>query len=162
MATSQPEPNIMLNAIREFFDKHLGTPAAPDDEDHRIRIATAALLAEMVRLDGEVDEAEKEAALNAVRAKFDLAEEEAVTLIALAEEEVRQAPDYYQFTSLINKHFTPEQKARVIEQMWSIAYADRELNQYEEHLVRKIADLLYVPHATYIAAKIRARNGAAT
>ncbi|MBL8526345.1 MAG: TerB family tellurite resistance protein [Burkholderiales bacterium] len=151
----------MLNAIRDFFDKHLGAPATPDDEAHRIRVATAALLTEMVRMDGEVEAAEREAALDAVRSKFDLTQDEAVALIALAEEEARQAPDYFQFTSLINKHFTPEQKARVIEQMWTIAYADRELNRYEEHLVRKIADLLYVPHATVVAAKIRARDRAA-
>ncbi len=151
----------MLNAIRDFFDKHLGAPATPDDEAHRIRVATAALLTEMVRMDGEVEAAEREAALDAVRGKFDLTQDEAVALIALAEEEARQAPDYFQFTSLINKHFTPEQKARVIEQMWTIAYADRELNRYEEHLVRKIADLLYVPHATVVAAKIRARDRAA-
>ena len=49
----------MLNAIREFFDKHLGVPAAPDDENHRIRVATAALLTEMVRMDGEVDDPRK-------------------------------------------------------------------------------------------------------
>jgi uncharacterized tellurite resistance protein B-like protein len=151
----------MLNAIRDFFDKRLGTPATPDDEAHRIRVATAALLTEMVRMDGEVEAAEREAALDAVRGKFDLTQDEAMTLIALAEEEARQAPDYFQFNSLINKHFTPEQKARVIEQMWTIAYADRELNRYEEHLVRKIADLLYVPHATVVAAKIRARDGTA-
>lgn len=150
----------MLNAIRDFFDKHLGAPATPDDEAHRIRVATAALLTEMVRMDGEVEAAEREAALDAVRGKFDLTQDEAVALIALAEEEARQAPDYFQFTSLINKHFTPEQKARVIEQMWTIAYADRELNRYEEHLVRKIADLLYVPNATVVAAKIKARDGA--
>lgn len=150
----------MLNAIREFFDRHLGASDAPDNEDHRIRVATAALLTEMVRMDGEVDDGERKAALDAVRAKFDLTEDEAATLIALAEEEVRQAPDYFQFTSLINKHFTPEQKARVIEHMWTIAYADSALSRYEEHLVRKIADLLYVPHATVVATKIRARDGA--
>jgi uncharacterized tellurite resistance protein B-like protein len=151
----------MLNAIREFFDRHLGGAAdAPANEDHRIRVATAALLTEMVRMDGEVDDAERSAALDAVREKFHLAEEEAATLIALAEEEVRQAPDYFQFTSLINKHFTAEQKARVIELMWAIAYSDSKLSHYEEHLVRKIADLLYVPHATVVAAKIKARDGA--
>ena len=95
-----------------------------------------------------------------MREKFSLTGEEAVTLLDLAEQEARQAPDYFQFTSLINKQFTPEQKARVIEQMWTIAYADAKLSRYEEHLVRKIADLLYVPHATVIAAKIRARDGA--
>ncbi|MBL8539556.1 MAG: TerB family tellurite resistance protein [Betaproteobacteria bacterium] len=150
----------MLSAIREFFDKHLGTAAAQEDEGQRIRIATAALLTEMARMDGEVEEAERAAALSAVREKFALTQDEAATLIALAEEEVRQAPDYFQFTSLINKQFTPEQKVRVIEHMWAIAYADAELTRYEEHLVRKIADLLYVPNATVVAAKIKARDGA--
>ena len=148
----------MLSAIREFFDKHLAAATAPEDEAQRIRIATAALLAEMARMDGEVDEAERGAAICAVREKFDLSEDAAATLIGLAEEEVRQAADYFQFTSLINKQYTPEQKARIIEQMWAVAYADAELSRYEEHLVRKIADLLYVPHATVVAAKIKARD----
>lgn len=151
----------MLDAIREFFDKQLGATAAPDDEDHRIKVATAVLLAEVARMDGEVVAGERQAALKAVREKFGLTEAEAETLLGLAEAEGRQASDYFQFTSLINRHFTADQKARVIEQMWSIAYADAQLSQYEEHLVRKIADLLYVPHATYIAARIRARDRAA-
>ncbi len=85
----------MLSAIREFFDKHLGTTgAAQEDEDQRIRIATAALLTEMARMDGEVDAAETAAALNAVREKFGLSAEDAATLIGLADAEVREAPDY--------------------------------------------------------------------
>lgn len=149
----------MLTAIRDFFERHLGTGDAQEDEDHRIRVATAALLTEMVRMDGEIQPVEREIVLAAVRDKFALSDDEARTLIDLAEAEARQAPDYFQFTSLINKHFTPEQKRRVIETMWEIAYADTALSQYEEHLVRKIADLLYVPHATVITAKIRARDG---
>ncbi len=149
----------MLTAIREFFERHLGPGEAHEDEDHRIRVATAALLTEMVRMDGEIQPVEREIVLAAVREKFTLSDDEARTLINLAEAEARQAPDYFQFTSLINKHFTPERKRRVIETMWEIAYADAALSQYEEHLVRKIADLLYVPHATVIAAKIRARDG---
>lgn len=147
----------MLNAIREFFDNRLGA-AAPVDEDHRIKVATAVLLAEVARMDGAIARREREAALRAVREKFTLTEEEAATLLGLAEEEGRQATDYYQFTSLINRHFTPEQKVRVIEQMWTIAYADADLSGYEDNLVRKIADLLYVPRAANIAARIRARD----
>jgi uncharacterized tellurite resistance protein B-like protein len=152
----------MLTAIREFFEKHMGTGDSPDDENHRIKVATAALLTEMVRMDGEIQQVERDVALNAVRDKFNLTVDEARTLFDLAESEVRQAPDYFQFTSLINRHFSPEQKARVVEQMWEVAYADAELSHYEEHLVRKIADLLYVPHATVVAAKIRVRDRAST
>lgn len=148
----------MLNAIREFFDAHIARPATRGDERHTIEVATAALLAEVVRIDSEIGEAERAAVLRAVRMKFGLAEEEAAALVNLAEEEARQATDYYQFTSLINKHFSAEQKERVIELMWQVAYADTQLSADEQHLLRKIADLLYVPHGAYIAAKLRARD----
>ncbi|MDX1811364.1 MAG: TerB family tellurite resistance protein, partial [Gammaproteobacteria bacterium] len=61
----------------------------------------------------------------------------------------------YEFTSLINNGFSPEEKVKIIELMWQVAYSDKELEKYEEALVRKIADLLYVPHTAFIAAKHR-------
>jgi uncharacterized tellurite resistance protein B-like protein len=149
----------MLTAIREFFDQHVAAGAGGDDR-HAIELATAALLVETVRLDGEIDAAERAAAHRAVRAKFGLAESDAAELIRLAEEEAREATDYYQFTSLINKRFSAAQKERVIELMWQVAYADEALSAHEQHVVRKIAELLYVPHGAYIAAKLRARDAA--
>jgi uncharacterized tellurite resistance protein B-like protein len=150
----------MLNAIREFFEGHIAAPAGRGDERHTIEVATAALLVEVVRLDHEIEPAEREAVLRAVQAKFGLGGDEAETLVRLAEEEAQQAIDYYQFTSLINKRFSPQQKEQVIEHMWRVAYADAELSAYEQHVIRKIADLLYVPHSAYIAAKLRARDAA--
>ena len=150
----------MLNAIREFFDQHVAAGAAGGDERHTIEVATAALLVETVRLDGEIDASERAAAHRAVRAKFGLGEAEAATLIRLAEEEARDATGYYQFTSLINKRFSAAQKERVIELMWQVAYADEALSAHEQHVVRKIAELLHVPHRAYIAAKLRARTAA--
>jgi uncharacterized tellurite resistance protein B-like protein len=150
----------MLTAIREFFDAHIGKPASAPDARHAIALATAALLVEVGRLDAEIDAAERAAVLRAVREKFGLSAQEAETLIGLAETEAREATDYYQFTSLINRHFSQEQRQRVIELMWQVAYADAELSAHEQHVVRKIADLLYVPHGAYIAAKLRARDAA--
>jgi len=154
-------PKPMLDAIREFFNEHMAGPQAPGDERHTIELATAALLIETARTDGEIGPEERESILRAVRAKFGLATEEADTLMRLAEEEARTASDYYQFTSLINERFTLQQKERVIELMWQVAYADAALDAHEQHLMRKIADLLYVPHGNYIAAKMRARDAAA-
>jgi uncharacterized tellurite resistance protein B-like protein len=148
----------MLTGIREFFEKRIGTAATEEDARHAIRLATAALLVEVGRLDSEIDASERAAMLRAVRGKFDLSAEEAETLIDLAEAEARQATDYYQFTSLINRHFSQEQRQRVVELMWQVAYADAELSAHEQHVVRKIADLLYVSHSAYIAAKLRARD----
>jgi uncharacterized tellurite resistance protein B-like protein len=150
----------MLNAIREFFDQHVGGAATAGDERHAIELATAALLVETVRLDGEIDDAERAAAHRALRSKFGLTDDAASTLIRLAEDEAHAATSYYQFTSLINQHFSAAQKEQVIELMWQVAYADADLSAHEQHVVRKIADLLHVPQRAYIAAKLRARTAA--
>jgi uncharacterized tellurite resistance protein B-like protein len=149
----------MLQSIRDFFERNLAT-SAPAAERHTIELATAAMLVEVVRCDGAADEAERAAVLRAVYEKFGLGGSEADTLIRLAEEEVRQASDYYQFTSLINRHFSQEQKQRVIELMWQVAYADAEISAHENHLMRRIADLLHITHGDYIAAKMRAKDAA--
>ncbi|HTN50620.1 MAG TPA: TerB family tellurite resistance protein [Burkholderiaceae bacterium] len=148
----------MLTAIREFFDRHIGAEATPQDETRAIQLATAALLVEVARIDSESTETERGAVLRAVREKFGLDEAEAVALIGLAEAEVKQASGYYQFTSLVNRHFSPEQKLRVVEMMWRVAYADAELSAHENHLMRRIGDLLHIPHGDYIAAKMRAQQ----
>lgn len=147
----------MLKAIREFFDRNV---AAPEAGSHGVELATAALLVEVVRIDRDTNPAEREAVLRAVHEKFGLSAAEADALIALAEREAEQATDYYQFTSLINRRFTQEQKERVIELMWRVAYADAELSAHELHLMRKIAGLLHVSDDAYIAAKLRARDAA--
>jgi len=148
----------MLDTIRDFFSKQLLPSGESSNEDRAVEIAAAALLTEMVRMDGEVKEVEREAVLRAVRTKFGLSAEDAETLIGLAEQEARNATDYYQFTSLINKHFSNQQKVRLVENLWQVAYADANLSVYEDHLVRKIANLLYLSHREFIAAKLRARD----
>ena len=149
----------MLDALREFFDRHIapGSAVPAADDGHAVRLATAALLVEVVRIDSDTVPAEREAVLQAVREKFDLPHDEAEQLFALAEQEVRQATDYYQFTSLINRQFTQQQKQRVIELMWRVAYADAEISAHEKHLMRKVAALLHIADGDYIAAKMRAQ-----
>jgi uncharacterized tellurite resistance protein B-like protein len=149
----------MLDAIRRYFDNRLAQ-ARPGDDEHRLKLATAALLVEVMRLDG-ADPDERAALLAALGAKFGLADDEAAELVALAEAEVGEAVGYYQFTSLINRHFDVAQKERVVELMWRVAWADDTVSAHEHHVIRKIADLIHLPHASYVAAKQRARNDAA-
>jgi uncharacterized tellurite resistance protein B-like protein len=146
----------MLKSLREFFDQRIGAEAPAGVP--AIQRATAALLAEMVRIDRDVTPEEQAIAHRAIREKFGLSQAESATLLQLADEEVRQATDYYQFTSLINREFTQEQKVRVIELLWQVAYADDELSAHELHLVRKVAGLLHIPDSVYIAAKMRAKD----
>jgi uncharacterized tellurite resistance protein B-like protein len=147
----------MLAAIRDFFDQRLSQPGTAAKRGHTLELATATLIAEVVRLDGQIAPAEREAALRAVRSQFHLSDEEASTLFGLAEEEAREATDYYQFTSLIRQRYSQEERQQIVELLWHVAYADEVLSAHEQHVVRKIADLLYVSHRDYIAAKMRAK-----
>jgi uncharacterized tellurite resistance protein B-like protein len=146
----------MLSALKAFFDQHLASEQK--DEALRVRLACAALLTEVARLDEGVSEAERARVIDSIQARFALPQAEAAELERLGREEARQATDYFQFTSLINRSFSAAQKIELIEHLWQVAYADARLNKYEEHLVRKVADLLYVSHAHFITAKHRARD----
>ena len=148
----------MLKAIRNFVEKQVMVPASPQRQstDHSLRLATAALLVEMSRQDEMIHDNERRAIEDALRDRFDLSQEEVDELYAMAEAEVREAIDYYQFTSLIKEHFSMEQKERVVELLWQVAIADGHIDRYEEHMVRRIAELLYLPHSAFIRAKHRA------
>jgi uncharacterized tellurite resistance protein B-like protein len=147
----------MLNAIRRFFDQNIAAEQDAPPDEHRLQLATAALLAEVMRLDGQA-ESERLAVLKAMQHRFGLSADEAHSLVELAEAEAREAVDYYQFTSLINREFSAAQKVHIVELLWQVAYADAALSAHEHHVMRKIADLLYVSHGDYIAAKLRART----
>lgn len=148
----------MFKHIKNFFDQNLILDAHTDDAhmEHVMRLAIGALLLEMTHMDGEVWQEQREAVEMAVLKHFDLTEDETTKLLKLADEERTESTDYFQFTSLINNNYTSEQKVRLIELLWQIAYANNDLHMYEEHLVRKIADLLHVPHSAFISAKLNA------
>lgn len=147
----------MLTSISAFFQKHLATdtPNTPAADAHRARLAAASLLVEVVHSDHDVSAAERDAVLAGVTRKFALTPAEAADLLALAETQAKTATDLHQFTSLINQQFDEGQKVRLIEELWRVAYADGTLHHHEEHLIRKVADLIYVPHRVFIAAKHR-------
>jgi len=154
----------MLRTLSELF-RTLVEPPSRDDplpEDHVLQLATAVLLVEMMRIDTHVAAEERVAVLNALRDKFTLHEDELARLFELAETESREASDFYRFTSQLNKGYSAEQKLRIVEYLWQVALADGHLSHYENHLMRKLVDLLHIPHADNIAAKQRAREKAAT
>jgi uncharacterized tellurite resistance protein B-like protein len=150
----------MLESIRKFFREHMAPEPEADTAAAaaRARVAAAALLVEVVRSDSEFSEAERRAVLEAAGRKFGLDEQESEELLKLAESEAEEAHDLYQFTSLINASFSAEQKLRLVEELWRVAWSDDVLHHYEEHVIRKVADLIYVPHSAFIAAKLRVQD----
>ncbi|MDE0341979.1 MAG: TerB family tellurite resistance protein [Deltaproteobacteria bacterium] len=151
----------MLAAIQRFFVNQIdpGHRDVRQADQHRLQVATGALLVEMMRTDVECTEGERAVVLGALRDKFDLTEEETRQLMELAEAEADDAIDHYQFTSLIKTGFSQEQKRKVVEYLWAVAYADANVDKHEEYLVRKIANLIGVSHKEFIEAKLRVRDG---
>ncbi|WP_428609442.1 TerB family tellurite resistance protein [Sedimenticola sp.] len=148
----------MINKIKRFFETHLApeSSAMERDPQHALQLAVAVLLFEVAESDYRQHPDEKRALLAAVRSHFQLSTTEADELLALAETEHADATDYFQFTRLINQHYSPPQKVQLVEALWQVAFSDQQLHHYEEHVIRRLAELLYVPHDDFIAAKHRA------
>lgn len=150
----------MLRSLKDLFDALLPPPAdaAPEDAEHALQLATAVLLVEVLRTNPEVGPAERQAVVAALKEKFALADDEIARLVELAEQTARDASDYFRFTSRINEAFDMGAKLRIIEHMWRVAYADGTLSAHENHVMWRIADLLYIPQGAYVHAKMRARE----
>jgi len=150
----------MLNRIKSYFEQHLVIAGDERYREHSLQLAVGALLLEMAGMDGKTRSQEYQAVVNSLGQCFTLDDHEVKELMELAEAEHANSTDYFQFTSLINNNYTAAQKERLVEMLWHVAYSDRKLHMYEEHLVRKISDLLYVPHKTFISMKHKAAREA--
>ena len=145
----------MLKKISVFFEQFILVEQETVDPQHALNLAVAALLIEMGRMDNQFADEERSKLNQILNQQYGITEQEINQLTQLAEEELKDAVDYYQFTSLINQNFGREEKVAMIEQLWKIAYSDGKVDSHEEHYLRKIADLLFVPHSEFIKAKLR-------
>ncbi len=148
----------MLKTLKQLFDQ-IAPPAGSattGNDEHRLRLATAVLLVEVMRADGHFGAAEQATVRAALVEKFELASDEAERLVELATSTAKEATDLFGFTSRLNERFTDAQKLRMVELMWAVAYADGHLADHERHLMWRVADLLHVPQGAYVLARQRA------
>ncbi|MDP7011717.1 MAG: TerB family tellurite resistance protein [Verrucomicrobiota bacterium] len=149
----------VLNRLQEVFNN---TPKAgvnqPDDQPN-LDLACAALLVEVARADYADDPAETEATLTAIRRVLRVPEADIAQLLSGAHAEVEEGTSVFPHTSLINEHCSREQKYDILVAMWQVAFADGNLDKYEEHLIRRVAGLIHLDHHEFIQAKIAARDG---
>lgn len=149
----------MLTKISSFFQSLANdlteSSAGQNSEEVTIEVACAVLLCEVMRADGHFDQQEQAKLALLLVEQFNLNEEEVKQIIDQALIQSEQATDFYRYTSKINENFTIEQRITVVKQLWNMAYADGELASIEEHVIRKIADLLHLRHAEYIQTKPR-------
>jgi uncharacterized tellurite resistance protein B-like protein len=142
----------MFSKLRDLFQKE---DLHQDDgvSYSSIQLATAALLVKLSQADSEVFIEEEEAIHKALQAHFSLRRHETEALVAAAEKSVNQAIDLYSYTKRLNEALAPEEKEEVVELLWRVVYADGIKDAEEEHMVRKIADLLYVSHDGFIRTR---------
>ena len=149
--------STLQNLLTSFFNTD--EPSAADSE-RSMQLATAVLLVDVMRADAETSDAERAQTMATLAKRFNLDDEALALLMAQAEQTAKTANDYFAFTSQLNDSFTQAQKIQVVEFMWQVAYADGKLDANENHLISKVAGLLYVTHGEYIAAKLRAKEDA--
>ena len=150
----------MLGSLKKLFEERVVPQIAtssPEAREHGLRLAAAVLLFEVVRADGTVKDEELTVMRAALQGTFGLAREEAEEVVHVAGEASRGAASLYEFTSLVDRELGFDEKKRLVELLWLVAFADAEKDAHEEHLVRQVAGLLHVPHPDFIDAKIRAR-----
>ncbi len=141
------------------FKELLGQLQASDDSDDSVslrQLASAALLLEVSRADFDSSESERMSVHQHLQQAFGLSEAAIVALTEQADKRVDESTSLYEFTRIINDGCGPAERVALIEQMWRVAYADGELCRYEEHLIRRVADLIYVSHGDFIRTKHKA------
>ena len=142
----------MLKNLRELVSRSLVETDAhtAEEREHALKLATATLLMEVVRADFRENLTENEVAFAQLKRFFDLSESEALLLVQEAKREADHAVSLQGFTRLLHERLSLEEKHSVIEMLWRVAMADEHLDAHEDHLVRKLADLLYISHGDLI------------
>ena len=149
----------MISTIRKLLNKNAARDKSMDslDKQELIRMAAAVLFVEVMHADHQVDKRERQIVMLALLESFSLSRKDAEELLEQAEERVKDVTSLHEFTSLLHSRLSNEEKVMLVEQIWRIILADNDVDKYEEHLVRRIAELLYVSHRDYIRAKLNAQ-----
>lgn len=143
----------MFDKIKQFFNAEL-TLDDPAAQQQHLQLAAAALLIELSKADYQQDPVEQQAIIQALSKSFTLDQQQLAELLALAEQESSSATSLYPFTRLIKDNYDMAQRFELVKMLWQVALADGEISKYEDHLIRKIADLIYLPHSQFIQAKL--------
>ncbi|WP_123630287.1 TerB family tellurite resistance protein [Salinisphaera orenii] len=141
----------LLERLRHAIDPD---PDEQRDPEAGKRIAAAVLLLEMAHADHQHAPEEYAEIRRQLKAHFGLDDDETEELLAAAQPEAQEAVSLYRFLKTLNDGLDPTEKRQVLEMLWRVAYADRHLDAREEHLLREMAELLYLPHSEFIRAKL--------
>jgi len=143
----------LFNRVLEQFSEK-----ATQSNEIKIELAAAVLFYEIGRADFSVDEVELGQIREALAHTFQLTDAETEELMAEAVDRSKTSHDYHQFTKVVHAQFSHDEKCQLMKHLWRIALADGKIDPHEEHLLRKIADLIYISNADFLQAKHQVLN----
>ena len=145
----------MIETIQNFFKTRIEAKKGDEEKETAARVAAAALLFEAAMSDYQLDDVERQTIKDLIIEQFNLDRADAMTLIALAESQAKEATGLKGLTTLINQNWSETERVDLMEKMWRVVYADGRLDDHELHLMRKIQRLLHIPQVDYVAGKLR-------
>ena len=149
----------MIKKIKELISNLSDKDVQENSQDPSlINNACAALLIEIAYADKDFDESEKMSLKNSLMTTYKIDEIEIDELILDASQSVQESTSLYGYTRIVNDEFSYDEKLNLLKNLWKIAYADGNLDKYEEHLIRKISDLIHISHSDYINIKLEVRD----
>jgi len=143
---------ILQNLIDQLAQEDQTTVSQPMLEQ-----VTAALMIQLAKVDQQIAIEELRIIRRFISTTFNIVEADLDELMKTAEVQADQSISLYEFTSLIHQRLSSEQKYEIVLNLWRIAYADGHLDKYEEHFIRRAAELIYVPHTEFMRAKHEAK-----
>ena len=142
-----------LQVLIEQISSDLQGSASQDINQPVLEQVTAALMIQLARIDHRIENTELEVIREYIRKTFNVDGQELAGLLDDATAQADESTSLYEFTSLIHERLSSGQKYEIVLNLWRIAYADGHLDKYEEHFIRRAAELIYVPHAEFMRAK---------
>ena len=147
----------MIERLKQLFAPAEGASReAPDP--HQLAIAATALMVQLSRVDNKEDERELQTILDLAVEVHGVTREEAEDILQDALSHADDATSLYEFTGQINEHLDQEAKQSLLVSIWRVAFADGRIDKYEEHLIRRMSDLLHLNHREFMQARHQAES----
>ena len=128
-----------------------------ESKDSSIQKSICSLMIEVAYADNQLDESELKVMANSL-SKLDIKEEEIQEIVDATLAKSKESISFYEHTRILNDQLDYDQRKEVLNSVWAIAFADGEMDKHEEHLIRRIADLLYLNHKDFINAKLNQKE----
>lgn len=145
----------MIDVLKKLFSGEDNT--IPEQNDPRqLAIAATALMVQLSRVDQSEDQSERDTIIDCAIRTQSITQEEATTILANARADAEDATSLYEFTEKLNANLDQAGKAEILENIWRVAFADGRIDKYEEHMIRRVAELLHLNHREYMECRHRA------